>query len=597
MKRRFFDDSLGRRFGKKYILMIVAPLFVFIIAFSISLYCVYKDSVLYQQEAYLNSLEQIWQAPVNQVKAIRSAMDSTTEIKWYLNDKRYSQQERLSVYNRVLSTFFQNLMIAYDHLRGIHIYSKNPDIFEIGPFMTMDDLALQREELDTLEQKRPLEFFWRILPAASIEDKPEIFAYYKYFFDHYVVFQGYVEIELDNEFLDEYVRLVKKNIYNEANVYMFWEDTLIYQDTTFGVSDASLERLLEKPEKSGVQEGRYYFRINLPEYGIQLLILLPYTKGLSEALGWWILGSVILITALYWLSFRFFREVTMLSGRIGKFAAFMQEDGRQELTPYQEGQGLAAGQAEDEFSALIASFNLMVGRINALDSKVLSLELRNKEARLAAMQAQIHPHFIYGTLETIRMLALENEDDEVEEIVCSFSRLMRYSLNHPSDRSLLSRELEMNQYYMDIQMLRHSGRIRYGKEPDGQLPDIYCPPFILQPLLENALIHGISGTLAEKEIRLKTCRDEGDYVIRVADNGNTLTEERRVLVNRVLCREADPAAIRSEESGFALINVAERLRMFYHGNASLRLLKSGEWTISEIRIGGGEWESAVCSEC
>lgn len=591
-----FGYSLGRRFGKKYVLMVAVPLCVFIISFSISLYCVYTNSVLYQQEAYLNSLEQIWQTPVSQVKAVRSAMDSMTEIKWYLYDNRYTQRERLSVYNRSLSTFFNNLMIANDHLKSIHIYSKNQDIFRVGPFLTMDELPLSGDELEALEQKLPLEFCWRILPAASVEEKPRISAYYKYYFDHYVVFQGYVEIGLENDFLDEYVKLVKKNIYNEANVYLFQEDDLIYRAAAFEVKEDSLTRLLAEPEKSGVSGGYYYFHIELPEYGVQLLILLPYAKGLTETLAWWVLGSVIVVTALYWLSLRFFREVTILSKRIGKFSAFMQEYDRQELAPYQEEEGLAAEQA-DEFSALVESFNLMVGRIDTLDRKVLNLELRNQEARLAAMQAQIHPHFIYGTLETIRMLALQNDDDEVEEIVCSFSRLMRYSLNSPSHRSTLSKELEINQYYMDIQSLRHNGRIVYGKETDGGLPDLYCPPFIIQPLLENALVHGVSGTLESRRICLKTYGDGGDYVIRVADDGNMLTEERRLLVNQVLSRETEAGALRSEESGFALINVADRLRLFYHGHASLSLLKSGEWTVSEIRIQGGEWENAICSEC
>lgn len=589
--------TLGRRFFRGYVIMILVPLAALGIFLLFLIGYVQTHTFLLQQEAWLQSIREVWDTPEEQAHSVQYALGSNAELAWCLEEGYYSKAEQLYSYKKSLFTFFSNIMLVNHDVESIVIYSDNPDILLAWPFDTADHISLPEEEAKALHALKGNDILWHMEAAEEKTDMPEIYAYYRIYSDDYREPRGFVRLKIKTDFLEEYVELLKSSG-QSVSFLLYRGEELIYEQTAFALPEGIKEEGMD--QSSGNVFNDYYFQFSEPSMGLRLLILIRNDNLLFGYGTPLVVCCCLVVCCLYILSRFFFRDVSGLSRRIGDFARYMQEFDDRKGEVFEENPLYLSGRKKfekDEFSVLVASFNALIARNAVLNRELLDLELRNKDARLAAMQAQIHPHFIYGTLETIRMLALQNDDEEVEAIVCSFSKLMRYSLNHPSESSTLSRELEMNQYYMDIQLLRYDGRLTFEKEMEAGMEDIYCPPFVIQPLLENALVHGVSVSLDPCRVRLRIFREDGAYVICVEDDGNPITDERMGEVNERLAVHGEASGRGGEENGFALQNVSERLWLFYHGQASLILCRAEEWTRAEIRIGEEEWRGQICSGC
>lgn len=590
--------SLGKRFLKRYILWILLPLLIATTFLMAAFYYINRKHMLYQQKAYLETVGQIFDEPMEQVHSMQRGISGITELQWFLREDYYSRSELLYTYIKSTYPLLHYLKTSSPNLEEIQIYSRQQNVLRVWPFEIQESFPLDGEEADLLKNARPDGIYWRIVPSGDSLEKPDIYAYFKYYSSDYVDLLGYVEILLKNDFLDEYAEALYSNEYSRANFYLSTDEGILYEKTTFPVAEKQLQRLLEKQEDFGLYRDCSWFRADIPEYGLSVLTMISSDGLLSDYLIPLSLGALMLMAGLLLLSLLFFREIFGLCKRMGEFSAYMERSDGNVPVPYEENQVPDGWKTEDddEFRILIRSFNAMMERNEQLNKRCLKLELLNKDASLAALQAQINPHFIYGTLETIRILAVQNDDEPVEGLVCSFARLMRYCLNHPSGTSTIKKELEANRYYMDIQMLRFSERLGWEVKADPKLPDLYCPPFIIQPLLENALAHGVSRSLERCEVSLETFLKRGDYIIRINNSGAAPDPKRLELVNRVLEFQEEASRIQGDKSGFGLSNVAERLKLFYNGAASLRLYCADGRTSAVIRIREKEWRKQICSD-
>ncbi len=190
----------------------------------------------------------------------------------------------------------------------------------------------------------------------------------------------------------------------------------------------------------------------------------------------------------------------------------------------------------DEVGRVAASFNLMQREVRktvrALEEKAqLEKDLRKKEAeaaqmqralqegRFAQLQSQINPHFLFNTLSTISALAREEGAPLTEELVIRLARFFRYSLESSEKMVTLKREIQLLRDYMELQETRYGDRIRMEIRSDPALEQVTVPKFILQPLVENAIIHGLRACTSGGCIRVWVRRYKGDVAIYVTDNG------------------------------------------------------------------------------
>ena len=224
-------------------------------------------------------------------------------------------------------------------------------------------------------------------------------------------------------------------------------------------------------------------------------------------------------------------------------------------------QALVTHNNVDEITELGMSFNIMIGKIRELlDAKVKEQE-NLKKAELRALQAQINPHFLYNTLDTIIWMAESKRIDEVVEIVRALSNFFRISLSKGKDWITIGEEVERAGSYLTIQKMRYRDIMDYQIEVDEGAAGNTILKLILQPLVENALYHGIKnkrqgGTIV---VRVKQ-KNENEVLLQVEDNGIGFTTQKLAQLQAEL--DDDSGDIKLER-GYGIGNVNKRIRLYY----------------------------------
>lgn len=224
-------------------------------------------------------------------------------------------------------------------------------------------------------------------------------------------------------------------------------------------------------------------------------------------------------------------------------------------------QALMTGDNVDEIAELGMSFNIMIGKIrDLLDSKLKEHE-ELKKAELRALQAQINPHFLYNTLDTIIWMAEANRTGEVIEIVRALSSFFRLSLSKGRDWITVGEELERTRSYLTIQKMRYRDILDYRIEADEAVLENTVLKLSLQPLVENAIYHGIKNKRQGGAVIVRALQNGADEVLlQVEDNGIGMTPEGLAQVQAGLNDDSDE--IRPER-GFGIDNVNKRIRLYY----------------------------------
>lgn len=224
-------------------------------------------------------------------------------------------------------------------------------------------------------------------------------------------------------------------------------------------------------------------------------------------------------------------------------------------------QTLVTNDNVDEIAELGMSFNIMIGKIKELlDSKIKEQE-DLKKAELRALQAQINPHFLYNTLDTIIWMAESKNTDQVVTMVSALSDFFRISLSKGMDWITVGEEVERVRNYLTIQKMRYHDILDFRIQVDENVTENTILKLLLQPLVENALYHGIKNKRQKGMINLRARRKgESEVIFEVEDNGIGFKPEKLIKLRAELQEDSDDIKL---ESGFGLGNVNKRIRLYY----------------------------------
>jgi two-component system sensor histidine kinase YesM len=215
----------------------------------------------------------------------------------------------------------------------------------------------------------------------------------------------------------------------------------------------------------------------------------------------------------------------------------------------------------DEITELGMSFNIMIGKIRELLDAKMKEQENLKKAELRALQAQINPHFLYNTLDTIIWMAEAQKTEQVVEIVSALSSFFRLSLSKGRDWITIGEEIERTRSYLTIQRMRYHDIMDFKIEVDEEVLDNTILKLILQPLVENALYHGIKNKRGRGTIVVRAKqKSENEVLLEVEDDGIGLTSDR---LAELLADLNDDSGDIKLESGFAIGNVNKRIRLYY----------------------------------
>ena len=237
-----------------------------------------------------------------------------------------------------------------------------------------------------------------------------------------------------------------------------------------------------------------------------------------------------------------------------------------------------------EVNRLSDSLNTMIDKINELLEQVTTEQIRLRKAEFELLQTQINPHFLYNTLDTIIWLAEAGKQREVVGMVGSLSEFFRASLNQGKDIISIREELQHVKSYLEIQQVRYQDILKYEIQVPGELDKYLIPKITIQPIVENALYHGIKNKRGLGRIRVSGKEEEGGFAIQVEDNGIGINEERlRQVRDKIQYRT--PA----ENDIYGLYNVNERIRLNFGEKFGISIESVyGEGTVVSIHLPYGE---------
>ena len=237
----------------------------------------------------------------------------------------------------------------------------------------------------------------------------------------------------------------------------------------------------------------------------------------------------------------------------------------------QVGQGNFDVRAEviekDEMGVLCETFNQMVEDMRMLIDDNYRQKMMKQEIEMRSLQMQINPHFLYNTLDTISWSARMNGMKEISDMTTALGGLMRYSL---SDRDFVTvaEELEKLQYYINIQNVRYGDRMDIVVDAEEEVMDCYIPKLLIQPILENAIVHGIEDKIDKGLIEIKCYAEEDDLYIVVSDDGVGMTQEA---IEALMGIGPAPAEKAKGHTSIGVYNVNRRIQAVFGPSCGLQV--------------------------
>lgn len=207
-----------------------------------------------------------------------------------------------------------------------------------------------------------------------------------------------------------------------------------------------------------------------------------------------------------------------------------------------------------EITSLTESFEHMVLQIQELVEKVRQEEISLRKTELKALQAQINPHFLYNTLDAIAWMCEEERHKDAVEMVNALARLFRISISRGYELISIEKEIEHAKSYLKIQNFRYKNQFTYDFEVDDTCLSYLCNKITLQPIIENAIYHGIDRMVDEGRIEIRIFPDHEKIVFEVEDNGVGMTEEQ---CQEILQKDS------GEKAGIGIKNVNDRIKIYF----------------------------------
>lgn len=230
----------------------------------------------------------------------------------------------------------------------------------------------------------------------------------------------------------------------------------------------------------------------------------------------------------------------------------------------EQGKRIDLTKKDQELLLIAETTNDMLDRLERNIHDIYQLELSQKDAHMRALQAQINPHFMYNTLEFIRMYAVMENQNELADIIYEFSSLLRNNISDERETTL-KQEVEFCRKYSYLCMVRYPKSIAYGFKIDPGLEEMRIPKFTLQPLVENYFAHGVDHRRTDNVISIKALKKEGYVEILVTDNGRGMTADKLAEIQDKLAQRTFEHTVdySGKRQSIGIVNVHERFVLYF----------------------------------
>lgn len=293
-------------------------------------------------------------------------------------------------------------------------------------------------------------------------------------------------------------------------------------------------------------------------------------KNNKQARMLYILAAAILILAVFAISNILSREITKPLRRLSE-----------SMSRVEKGEFDRANvdvTMENEIGSLGKSYNLMTERIHTLMEQNVYEQKQKRKSELKALQAQINPHFLHNTLDSIIWMSEAGQSDEVVEMTSALAKLLRQSISNDHEQVELGQEMEYVKNYLTIQKMRYQDKLEYTIEVDPQVRHVMIVKLVLQPIVENAIYHGIKYKGSKGTLRIRAFAESEDVCIVIEDNGIGMDDTALNII-------FDETQKIHKQNGVGVPNVQKRLKLYYGDKYGITYeSKVGIGTRATIRI-------------
>ncbi|WP_296115530.1 sensor histidine kinase [uncultured Eubacterium sp.] len=445
---------------------------------------------------------------------------------------------------------------------------ENTDSYQWYPYALLDTKTYQSQENNEIPNQ--IDTLMLARPVFSVAD--------------YRTQLGYLMIYLDDEYIQNLWRQISFG--DTTNVFLMDTDNnIIISNVSMKDYSGILQEHLVPDESeiiSWENENYVVTCSGLNHNRWKLCMITPYSEvnhNASVLMGELILMIAVIILILFLMSRysanNMARPVISLSKLMDTYHGYDDKTiDEHQISIYKA--------RTDEIGQMYRSYEQLEERLNTLIQENYVKNIEKKDAELALLQSQINPHFLYNTLDSINWIALTNGQDEISEMITALSDTFRLSLmKNNSPFTELNQEIRYIQSYLVLQKFRYEDRLTYDFDLPEPLPSIFIPRFILQPIIENALKHGIGQLERGGRLEISISIDDYTRIIILNDGTNiNLMKMQRLLA----FDPNDQTLLNFENEGYGVQNINRRIKLICGTDYGLTYTKTDSQTVCTILL-------------
>lgn len=573
-------------------LMVLAMLVFMVIAMRYTSGTIYENSINYMSQI-IQQVNYDIDTYIEYMENISSVIAKSSDVPRYLFDQNQTEAEREAEKERIL-TQFQTIMESRDDIYNVAAVAKNGRYIinqgddELTGYVDIESLDWYQAAMESksgiavssshVQNAIQSSYKWVITLSRALVNNQTGEREGLFFVD-----LNYSAISdlCNNNSIEEkgYIFVLDA----EGNIVYHPKQQLMYG----GLKTENIDAIMECREDSLIiDEGgdsKLYTMSKSKRTGwtvVGAVYTSELLKNNEQAQMWYLLVASILLLAVIGISSIISREITKPIRSL-----------RDSMRKVQNGQFGTHVEVitENEIGSLGRSFNLMTSEIQALMEQNVYEQKQKRKSELKALQAQINPHFLYNTLDSIIWMSEAGENDEVVEMTSALARLLRQSISNDKEEVELEKEIEYVKNYLMIQKMRYKDKLEFFIYVDPRVAHVPIIKLVLQPLVENAIYHGIKYKETKGNLKIYARPVDGRVEIVVADDGIGMDED-------VMEHIFDEHRKEQKRNGVGVPNVQKRLKLQYGSEYGIRyesVKGAGTKAVITIPVDGGRTDEKM----
>lgn len=564
------------------VLMVIAVLVFLFIALNYTTQIIYENSINYTSQI-IKQVNYDIDAYMEYLENISSVIATSSDVPRYLFDEQQSEEERTQEKERIL-TQYKTITESRSDIYNIAAVAENGrNIVNSG-----DDELTEYIDIQSLDWYQAAMSSESGIAISSSHVQSAIKSSYKWVITLSRALynqqtgkrEGVFFVDLNYSSISDLCK--NNNIGNKGYIFILdAQGNVIYhpkQQLMYGgLKTEKIDEIMECDSDYLISEEGEEDKI--------------YTISRSKKTGWIVVGAMntsellkdnkqvqilyfivaaVLLLAVILISSLLSREITKPIRQL-----------RDSMSMVEEGEFEKANvdiTTENEIGSLSKSFNVMTERIHTLMDQNVYEQKQKRKIELRALQAQINPHFLYNTLDSIIWMSEAGRNEEVVEMTSALARLLRQSISNDQELVAVEKEIDYVRSYLTIQKMRYQDKLEYSIDIDPEIRFVEIVKLTLQPLVENAIYHGLKYKESKGNLDIRGFADGKDAVITIRDDGIGMEEQ-------TLAHIFDETEKEHKSNGVGVSNVQKRLQLYFGPEYGISYeSKRGEGTMAIVRI-------------